>query len=899
MNKAIHLPGVHTCTGCGACVNVCPEDALSLEEGYHTFRYPKIDENKCVFCRKCEKVCPVNVYSNNNTIKPPIFAVEAEDDIRFASSSGGCFTVFSHYIINNGGCVFATTMDPQLKVRIIQIDTLTSIVQGQGSKYVQSDTGLTFRETKKELDSGRLVAYFGCPCQISGLKNYLGREYDNLITVDLVCHGVPSQSLFDKYLQEKNKSDISSVSFRDKSHGWRADVMTIDYLHRGRYVRSWKKGDEFEIAFQENLALRDCCENCKFCEFPRVGDITLGDFWGIQKFMRVDFKGTSMMLVNNTKGQRFVDNISKAFKLKKLMNIQNKMLPNRLFRYYRHHKYKTLFFELIKHNSFSRAVHMARSGKVDIAIVGIPTVENFGGALTYAALYKTVKELGYSCLMVERSKDCIHPPTPIERISHHSPYKEHELVSDIPHRSGLAALNDRADTFLVGSDQLFHNNLMNNFSSFAMLDWVSDSKKKLAYAASFGHAEFTGTENRRAEMAHYLQKFDAFAVRENSAVKLAKEEFGVEAVHVVDPVFLCAPEYWEFVAGRAVIDYSTEEYIGAYILDPNPIKERMLRDFSRETGLPLKIYSEMMYNNESIKKRWGLDIETGKIEDRLACIYHSRYFITDSFHGMCFATIFKKDFSAIRNMGRGTARFLSLMGMIGTDSRLIDENDRPKTGKLDYEVITSRLQKEIDWSKKWLREQLSSTTKKAYSCEDVMLKKLKHENSQLRAQVRLLAECLGIGYSFTQDLVTYLRELKKKTSSLAIIVTAKDTPGMSISDEIRHLLADLGIKTSLTREKHWHGYIAVLDRGRNVFEQCEYQKRLEYKFECDGHDVAVVSAPLNAGNESQCRIDNKDYSVNMRGLNFVVYDFEKRIVTDSICFDTHHHLFGATRKQLV
>lgn len=895
--KIVILDDMKKCTGCGTCANVCAANAIVMKEGYHTFVYPEIDENKCVKCHQCQSVCPVNIFENNNSNLPELFAVEANDDIRRNSSSGGCFFVFSSYIINNGGCVFTTLLDDNLKVHFTKINDIKEIARCQGSMYVQSDTGLIFREVKKELDSGKLVSFFGCPCQVAGLKNYLKHDYERLYTIDLLCHGVPSYAIFNKYLKEKNIENIKKVNFRDKKYGWRTDMIAISYANGDMYVNSWKSGDAYEIAFQSNMSLRDSCERCKFCDFPRVGDISIGDFWGAEKFISIDGKGTSLVFVNNNKGKFFIEKVKDDFARYEKMDINFSSIKNRIHNLYQHHPNKHLFFSLLKNNTFSSAVNVAQKGMYDVGIVGIPTVENFGGALSYFALFSVVKKLGYNCVLIERPNDCIHPPANIGTIYHHSPYENGDIISNTARREDLNKLNYKIEKFLVGSDQLYHNNLMRNFSNFALLDWVFDNKIKLAYAASFGHSEFTGNEEMRALMAYYLQKFDRFSVRESTSVSLAKKDFGVDAVQVLDPVFLCDPKVYLDLLKE--IDVSNrDEYIGAYILDPNPNKERLLRNLSRKLGLPLKIYSEMFYTKTTVKDKWNLDIEIGKIEDRIANIYNSKYFITDSFHGMCLAIIFKKNFVAIQNSGRGTARFLSLLQQLNlSDHLFLETDDVDRFPKINYSSVNTLLKREIEQSLTWLSDSLSWSKKKPFSTEDIVLEKLRKENENLRFQLNDIRRILGVQYINTSDIYEYIFRINSIKNKLLIVISAKDTPGMSISDKLYSQLKMLGLKSSLNHA-HWCGYIAVIFRGVVIYENCEYQKKIEYKMQIQELDLNVISAPLHCGNDSSTIINGNEYSAKSRGLNFVVYDFDKKQVTDSVGFDTHHRLLTATRKDI-
>lgn len=900
MGKEIRiLDSMDQCTGCGACCNICPQNAIKMQEGYHTFLYPHIDVEKCIECQQCINVCPINNYKNTNSFTPIVYAAQAEDVIRSESSSGGVFTVVCDFILGQNGCIFGTAWSEGFQAKFIKAENWEDALRCRGSKYVQSDVGLAYREAKMELEKGTMVAFVGCPCQIAGLKNYLKIEYDNLILIDILCHGVPSQKLFDMYLEGHEKERIKEISFRDKKMGWRCDVISIAYYDKETYVRSWKTNDEYEVAFQEKLMLRDSCEDCIFSAFPRVGDISIGDFWGINQFIEQDGKGTSLVFVNNDKGAKLIEAVSSKLNFLEKIEVSFSAIRNRINSYYPHHQYKALFFDLLQNHTFTEAVNMAKAGKYDIAIIGIPTVDNFGGTLTYVGLYYALKELNYVCCLIERPKDCKHPPLSIDKIYNKSPFEEGVLINNIQNRDGLKRMNDKADIFLVGSDQLFHDTLMTHFSEFALLDWVSDNKKKVAYAASFGHDKFTGNEYRRARMAHYLKKFDAFSVRETSGVELAKKEFGVDSVQVLDPVFLCSPGIYEKIAENTKIRYE-EDYIAAYILDPSPEKAKILTDISEILRMPIKVYTEMFYSKESVKDKWNQEIEIGKIEERLSCILNSKYMITDSFHGVCFSIIFRKNFIAINNKNRGSARFESLLSQLNLTDRLINVNENILNSRLlfidiDYIKVYELLSKEIERSRNWLKNQLKTTNPKSFSDEDVIIKQLEQENGRLCHQLNRLKNILRLSYIDETDIYNYIGKINQEKEHLLIIITAKDTPGLSISDALFQKFHTLGIKADL-KNAHWCGYIAVIYCGVVVYEECKYQKKLEYQDVIHHLDIKAVSAPLHCGNDSEMIINGVPYSAKSRGMNFLIYDFDYSYVTDSVGFDTHDRRWGATRK---
>ena len=292
------------CTGCGACINICSQNAIALCSDEEGFLQPKIDRNKCVCCGRCESICPVMhpVYKNQKI--DSCYAAWADEELRRKSSTAGVFALLAKETLQNGGIVYGAAWGRKWKVYHTGITNIDDIKLLQGSKYLQSNTVYTYRETKEALKSGKWVLYSGCPCQIAGLYAYLGDfSIENLTTVEVICHGVPSADNFHKYLNDMfpNKvEDITDIRFRDKEHfGWSSSV-SIDFNGKNEYFKNDKE-DPYMKGFLPCMTLRRSCENCKFSKIPRQADISLGDFWGIAKYDPSwdDRKGTELILLNN------------------------------------------------------------------------------------------------------------------------------------------------------------------------------------------------------------------------------------------------------------------------------------------------------------------------------------------------------------------------------------------------------------------------------------------------------------------------------------------------------------------------------------------------------------------------------------------------------------------------
>lgn len=305
------------CTGCGACYNACPKKCISMKPNNEGFLYPEINIDECIKCRKCTNVCPIEKKVEKKSFEIKVFAALTKNyDILLKSSSGGIFTVIANLIIENNGVVFGSIFDKDMQVEHIGINNKEQLKLLQGSKYVQSNTKNTFKDVEKFLKEGTKVLYSGTPCQIDGLKKYLRKEYENLITIDLICHGVPSQLFFDKYinyLEIKNKSKIDEIKFRNK----KSNTASL-YPYMLTYKTNSKKIsiknpylDPFYYAFHKGMNLRESCYKCKYTNLNRVGDITLGDYWGVKEFHPniENINGVSLMLINSSKGEKVFNKI--------------------------------------------------------------------------------------------------------------------------------------------------------------------------------------------------------------------------------------------------------------------------------------------------------------------------------------------------------------------------------------------------------------------------------------------------------------------------------------------------------------------------------------------------------------------------------------------------------------
>ncbi len=304
--------GAFACTACHACFSICPKSAIEMGANNEGFLYPKIDGEKCIKCGLCEKVCPALKPIKKECEDTKAYAaINKNEAIRLDSSSGGIFTALAGKVIEEGGVVFGAKFASDFSV--VHGWTEKGLIEFRGSKYLQSVIGNSYKDCKAFLDSGRKVLFSGTPCQIQGLKKYLDKEYENLLAVDFICHGVPSPLLWQKYIDyraEKSRAkrgEIVKTAFRRKDDGWKLFSLSFTFANDSEYRATLNKDPYMQI-FLKDIALRESCYNCFSRGISRPSDITLADFWGVQNVLPEmdDDKGTSFVISHSDKGKKLL-----------------------------------------------------------------------------------------------------------------------------------------------------------------------------------------------------------------------------------------------------------------------------------------------------------------------------------------------------------------------------------------------------------------------------------------------------------------------------------------------------------------------------------------------------------------------------------------------------------------
>jgi hypothetical protein len=391
---------------------------------------------------------------------------------------------------------------------------------------------------------------------------------------------------------------------------------------------------------------------------------------------------------------------------------------NRLKEIHHSNPARPRFRAMYPEQSFSKAVMQCRYNQSDVGLVGNYMAKNYGGHFTHFALYATLREMGYSVLMIERPADAkaklkVFKPVLFEK----NPYKPFEMARNYPDLEAMKELNELCKVFVSGSDQMFNNNLYLGYNRFMCQGYVADNRYKMSYAGSFGHDHIWGSEEDRAEEERFLKRFNAFSVREDTGVDVCRNHFGIEATHVLDPVFLCPMRHYEKMVDFGKQYIPEKPYLFAYILDADEEKEKVLRYYADAHDLVIRAVSDAVKSKTKQNAGWSIETVQGvKAEGWLAHIAKSSFYITDSFHGMCFAVLFRKEFMVIVNKTRGETRFTSIARVLGLEDRLcydFDElKERLKTvAPINYDAVYEKLEKERIRCKEYLKNHVEEGMK--------------------------------------------------------------------------------------------------------------------------------------------------------------------------------------------
>lgn len=315
----IQIQNKKDCCGCEACASICPIHCIEMKKDEEGFAYPFVESEKCINCGSCENVCPVKKDKPYGSVKEAYVVQDKRNDVRESSSSGGAFTAIAEYVIAQGGTVYGAAYDNNYYVYHVGVKKSEGLKKFRGSKYVQSAVTGVYAEIKGHLMNNEWVLFSGTPCQVAGLKSYLKKEWDKLVTIDIACHGVPSPKLWKKYLdwwREYKKCNINYVEFRSKKYGYSGSTMRLVFEDGSEYSR------EPLLQFYKNtmfagLSMRPSCHECYFKSAVRASDFTIFDCWDVNIFCQEmdDDRGTTALLIQTDKARAILPEISKNWKI--------------------------------------------------------------------------------------------------------------------------------------------------------------------------------------------------------------------------------------------------------------------------------------------------------------------------------------------------------------------------------------------------------------------------------------------------------------------------------------------------------------------------------------------------------------------------------------------------------
>lgn len=683
------------CTGCKVCSKICPKNAIEMIKDELGFEYPKINEEKCIKCGLCTKMChELKDKATSNYKKPIVYAAWNKDESkRLFSTSGGVFSALAETFINNGGYVCSAAYNTQHFVEHIVTNKIEDIEKLRQSKYIQSDLKNVFPEIKELLIDNKKVMFVGTPCQVSSLKIYLKKEYSNLLTVDFVCLGVNSPAAYRKYLdflEEKYHSKVKQVWFKNKDYGWNTFHTKVVFENGEVYYGS-RFTDLFYKGFigKRSLYFRESCYNCSYKGYPRQADLSLADFWGVEKKYDAD-KGTSLILINSKKGKNIFkkskkyleyhkNKINTAEKSNLALHISRKMPV----------EYKEIKKDInnLSFDDFIDKYISSDNVNIDYLIVNFwDSKFNYGACVTAWAMQEMIKYFNLDCKFLDTG---IRTKTKWYKNSYmHDFAKKYLNVTDVLNYKQCKALSKNIKGVILGSDQVFRIKYLKGNLRKYMLSFLDASKKKIAIAPSFGvnKQEFIEENQANKSSIEYLKRalstFNYISSRETAGKEIYKDVFGLKSDFILDPVFLINSNKYDEILNNSI--KTGENKIVSYVLDTNEEYEKLYKHLEEKYNKPV----------EKIDRLSG----EYNVEDWLKLIKECEFFITDSFHGVCFALIFNKPFICINNSKRGSARLQTLIDVFGIAENIktsIEEvYNTDLQFNMDYSQINQTIEKE-------------------------------------------------------------------------------------------------------------------------------------------------------------------------------------------------------------
>lgn len=700
------------CTGCGVCESICPYSAIKMEN-VNGFLHAKIDENKCKNCNLCRKYCPNNI---DHKINNPKIIVCRNKNLKNAakSSSAGIFALIAKTVILNKGIVYGAVFDSSFNVIHTKADNLVDLEKMYKSKYAKSNLNKIFEEIRLELNKGTNVLFSGTPCQVGSLKLFLKKEYDNLDTIDLICHGVPSNIIWNKYLKklEKNySSKIVDVDFRFFNKKSPEKGFLIKF-NNGKIINLPLIEDTYGKAFLTNLISDKCCFNCKYNAFRNESDITIGDAWG---YKNSQFPNkNSIVFLNSKNGQKLFENIENEllffndFNIVDLVN-NNYPIIHPSLTHYNNGKVNVASNNIIEElNKYQIPQNGLKKDEKGVGILNFHYENyNYGANLVAYSLSEIVKSMGFNPYVIDF--DPFPELSPILRYSTINFYyfrqKYLKMTPKYKNASELSQLNRYFSQFITGSDQVWRKLITQNNIYTYFLDFVSKENKKIAYAASFGTEKFEGDCIESIKCSSLLSNFDAISVREEKGVTICHDTFNINSIQTLDPTLLLTQDDYEKIIDE---EYDSNIDIAMYFVMDHDNK--MINNKYLKQNFPTNNIINIKGHYESLP--FGSLFKYNSISMWLDGIRKCKILITDSFHGLVFGILFQKRVICIGKKSAALSRFESLFNQLGGNLEKINYNsieevDFANLEEIDYSIINKNLENTRNKSLKYLKESLS------------------------------------------------------------------------------------------------------------------------------------------------------------------------------------------------
>lgn len=862
------------CTGCGSCVNTCPVNAISLQTKGYRGKYPSVNTDLCTGCKLCVGACPILNEPIENAFSE-CYAVICDESFRKDCSSGGVFGYIAKDAIDCGATVYGASFENDLSLKCNSASNLVDLEPLLKSKYVMCDMGYTYREIKRKLDLGEHVIVCSTPCRIAGVRAYLRKEYDNLLLLDLVCHGAPSEEFFKKYVIEKYGPSIKNVVFRDKcSRSWGMTFTLVD----GNGYRMVEGLEEYADAFLKNYSLSDCCFGCSFCKMPRQGDMTLGDFWGYSNKVN-DGRGVSLVLANTEKGVNYIKNHKSKFRHISSEPINDAIKYNSaLVSSQVEPKNRDNFLIDFLSHSLKESIRRADGGVCDVGLT-IYSSKNYGNNLTNYSLYQSIRGLGKTVKIVCKNT--------FFNLFSKNPFLGCEIVVN-----DVARANETCSRFILGSDQTLAAWCI-GADYFTCMPWVSDGKYIASYGASIGLDRFEAHPEYINRVKFLLSRFNHISVRERSAVNEIYRVWGLNADYVLDPIFLTERSDYEAMAMHSNVSLPIR-YIGAYILDMDMSKKKLLDEVATSYG----VSDVLLIQDAAIKKdNMGVpEISNASVEDLINLIKNADVFVTDSFHGACLSIILNKEFY-IANItkSRGVGRLENLLSSFNLSNRWM-KGTYSRQPIIDYISTNRILLSERERSLNYLIGLLNSPP--AFDSQKMavwfsFIKDLDQKITNIKRQNSIISDLI---YQKISVDLEQLRSIKSLVNYLSL-VTKKFVVLFSVCD-------DASVYWSTLRE-----IIPEKIEFRQAFAAIVCRTDIQSKKSTSSPAIArsrVNKVPIKVTSEgfvssenhgrSIFTIGNRSLTLCKRGLNIVVYSGDFDVVVDVLSIDLHVDPSGLVRR---